>query len=82
VNQAFYYAKTEGLKHLSDQLGIQDTLLIYKIDTLEKVFRKSNADLNMYGGDFQQFFNAIMNSYNANNTAKSLEKGPEVKKID
>lgn len=56
VHKMFQFAKAEGIKEIAAKLGVDDKAAIYQIETLANVWRKSNADLNLYGSDVQQLF--------------------------
>ncbi len=63
VHKMFQYAKAEGIREIADKLGVDDKTAIYQIETLANVWRKSNADLNLYGNDVQQLFGMLMSFY-------------------
>jgi len=73
VSKAFQYAKAQGLKKISEELGIDETLTIYQIDTLSNVWKKSNTDVNLYGGNLTELFGLIISAYKADsNKTKDL----------
>jgi len=63
VHKMFQFAKAEGIKEIAKKLGVDDLTAIYQIETLANVWRKSNADLNLYGNDVQQLFGMLMTVY-------------------
>jgi len=63
VHKMFQYAKAEGIREIAEKLGVDDKSAIYQIETLANVWRKSNADLNLYGSDVQQLFGMLMSVY-------------------
>jgi len=56
-------AEAEVHKEIASKLGIDDKAAIYQVETLANVWRKSNADLNLYGNDVQQLFGMLMSIY-------------------
>lgn len=63
VHRMFQYAKAEGIKEVARILAVDDKTALYQIETLANVWRKSKADLNLYGTDVQQLFNMLMTVY-------------------
>lgn len=63
VHKMFQFAKAEGIKEIAAKLGVDDKAAIYQIETLANVWRKSNADLNLYGSDVQQLFGMLTTLY-------------------
>ncbi len=59
VHKAFQYAKTEGYKVIARELNIPEPSVIYQIDTLANMWRKNNADINLYSGDMAEVFKMV-----------------------
>ena len=71
VHEMFQFAKAEGIKEIANKLGVDDKAAIYQIETLANVWRKSNADLSLYGSDIQQLFGMLTSIYKMNIDKKS-----------
>jgi regulator of protease activity HflC (stomatin/prohibitin superfamily) len=59
VHKAFQFAKAEGYKIIAKELNIPEPVVIYQIDALTNMWRKNNADVNLYSGDMSEVFKMV-----------------------
>jgi len=59
VHKAFQFAKAEGYKVIARELNISEPAVVYQIDTLANMWRKNNADINLYSGDMGEIFKMV-----------------------
>jgi regulator of protease activity HflC (stomatin/prohibitin superfamily) len=59
VHKAFQYAKAEGYKTIARELNVPEAVVIYQIEMLANMWRKNNADVNLFAGDMGEVFRMI-----------------------
>ena len=59
VHKAFQFAKAEGYKAIAKELGVTEPVVLYQVETLANMWRKNNADVNLYAGDMGDVFRMI-----------------------
>jgi len=59
VHKAFQYAKAEGYKTIARELGVDEPVVLFQIETLANMWRRNNADINLYGGELGEVFKMV-----------------------
>jgi regulator of protease activity HflC (stomatin/prohibitin superfamily) len=59
VEKALQYAKAEGYKKISQELGIDESIVLFQIDALAQLWKNNNTDIHLFSGDMSEIFKMV-----------------------
>lgn len=60
VERLFKIAKADGLNEIAKRLGITNKEALYQVDALASMWRRNNADVNLFGSGLGDMFKTIL----------------------